>query len=57
MATDDRNEWVSNFLAGLDASDPEDLSTPPSVTPSVASSVVDEDATLSSGSDFVSRSE
>src|SRR6202795_4240006 len=57
MATEDRNEWVSNFLAGLDAADPEDPMTPPSVAPSVSSSVVDEEVTLPSRSDFVSRSE
>src|ERR1700675_4379137 len=49
MATDDCKDWFMNFLAEVDVSDPEDPSEPPSV--------MDDEVTVASGSDFVSRSE
>ena len=49
MATDDRKDWFMNFLAEVDVSDLEDPSEPPSV--------MDDEATVASGSDFASRSE
>ena len=51
MATDDRQDWFMNFLAEVDASDPED----PSTTPSVGPSEIDDEVTVASGSDFASR--
>ena len=49
MATDDRKDWFMNFLAEVDVSDPEDPLEPPSV--------IDDEVTVASGSDFASRSE
>ena len=49
LATDDRKDWFMNFLAEVDVSDPEDPSEPPSV--------IDDEVTVASGSDFASRSE
>src|ERR1700675_2052738 len=53
MATGDRKVWLMNILAEVDASDPED----PSTTPSVGPSEIDDEVTVASGSDFASRSE